>query len=98
MEPQVIIFIAASGATGLVLGGVLGRYASGRAAGALTGALAVIGAVLFVMARSTQGWDAIGYFILAAIFVVPAALGAALGGWIGARWRRRAAASGQTGG
>lgn len=74
---------------GALTGYLLGRLSGGRAAAVLAVILAALAVGLLIMGRGAQGWDAIGYGIGALIFATPAALGVALGGWLGARQRRR---------
>ncbi|MBX3246859.1 MAG: hypothetical protein KF901_06740 [Myxococcales bacterium] len=61
-----------------------------RAAWALCALLTLLGGGLLLAARNAQGWDGLGYAVVAMVFVAPALVGAVLGtlsGWI--RRRRR---------
>lgn len=57
----------------------------------LLGIAAALAIYLGVEARARQGWDAIGYFALLLVFVVPVLAGLAIGGVIGLLKRRREA-------
>ncbi|MCW1404362.1 hypothetical protein [Pararhodobacter zhoushanensis] len=79
---------------GGILGGLLARFASPRAAmiGGLV--LAVAAAVSLVIGSGLQGWDGMGYTIVGALLLAPMALAATAVGalaWFGRR-RARAAA------
>lgn len=50
---------------------------------------AVIGAGFFIAAAGAQGWDALGYFLIAMVFCMPPAVGFGLGTLIG--WLARPA-------
>lgn len=80
----------------------LGCLAGGAAVNALVGltgsrlavrlvVAACIGATLLagVMARISDGWEALGWFVLSAVFGIPASAGAILGGWLGLRRHAR---------
>tara|TARA_R110002124_G_scaffold65539_3_gene179204 strand:- start:493 stop:759 length:267 start_codon:yes stop_codon:yes gene_type:complete len=63
---------------GVVLGGSLARLASPRVAMIVALALIVLAAVLLVPGRLGQGWDALGYGILALLVVAPMGVSAGL--------------------
>ena len=86
---ELLPIIAGSLLVGALLGFVLGRTTGGKAptVAALL-ALAAAG-VLMLMGRAAQGWNGMGYAIVALLLAAPVAVGAALGGWLGAALRAR---------
>ena len=75
---------------GVVLGGSLARLASPRVAMIVALALIALAAVLLVLGQLGQGWDALGYGILALLVVAPMGVSAGLVGllaWWGLRRR-----------
>ena len=89
MEPEIYYIIAAAAGLGLMLGAFLGRWAGGRAAAGLAGVLILGALVLIAMGQRATGWDGVAYVIGAIVLAAPMAVGAALGGWLGARRRQR---------
>ncbi len=75
-------------AVGGAVGWAIGRWAGGRPVFWLVVAGLLAAAAMLLMAQQGSAYDGIGYVIGAVVLVAPAALGAALGGWIGARQRR----------
>ena len=91
MEPEILYILALALLLGLAVGWITGRLSGGRGAAILVALLGAAVVVLWVMGLRTQGWDGIAYAIGAFLFAAPAALGALLGGWLGARRRSRRA-------
>lgn len=79
----------------LILGVVAMRQGMVWVIPLVTVMLAVLMAWAIWMGRQNQGWDAIGYGILAALMAAPAILGVLIGGGIGWWQRRRRAARGE---
>jgi len=73
---------------GGVLGGVLARVISPRAALFLSLGLLGVFVILMVRRQLSEGWDAIGYFVLAVFYVAPACVGSGLVGLL-AMWGSR---------
>lgn len=85
MKPEVILIPAAMAALFALTGWAFGRV-GWRGAGVVLAALcwaAVAG--FYLMANLQTGWDALGWFIGAMLFALPAAVGMSLGLWLGLR-------------
>lgn len=89
MEPEVAIIVGGVALVGAIPGFLLGRFSGGRAVLWLVAVLALLAAILLVMGRRAQGWDALTYGVASMVFAMPATGGAALGGWLGAWLRPR---------
>ena len=91
MEILVIAFGALC--VGAVLGGLLARLVSPRAAMIAGLAVAVAAVVSLVIGSGQQGWDGLGYTIVALLVLAPMALASGAVGllaWFGLRRRRGA--------
>lgn len=89
MKPEIILIPAGIAAVFGVMGWAFGR-AGWRRGGTVIAALCwVVVAGFYLMANLQTGWDALGWFIGAMIFALPAAAGMTLGLWLGLRVRRR---------
>ena len=96
MEILVIAFGALC--VGAVLGGLLARLASPRAAMICGLVLLVAAAVSLAVGSQQQGWDGMGYTIVGVLVLAPMALASAAVGllaWFGLR-RRRGGPNGST--
>jgi hypothetical protein len=76
-------FIAGSALTAGVILYLLGRAGFRLLLWGLCLALAGVFFALTIGGQTRDGWDGIGYIIIAVIVVMPAFLGAVLGGWLG---------------
>lgn len=74
----------AGGVVGFGLGRMGRRRPLARRLGyGLGGALLLAAVALMLAARANQGWDGLGYFIMAFFMALPAGLGAVAGTWAG---------------
>jgi len=91
MESEFVIVVLAAFALGALPGFILSWLAGGIAALVLFLLLAGGAGVLILLGQGAQGWDGLAYVVGAVLLLAPAALGAALAGWLGARlrWRKR---------
>ena len=86
-EARVLLILAIALGLGLAMGWALARYWRPGAAWALVGVL-VLGVVALILAgRRAQGFEGVGYAVMALVMLAPAALGVAVGGWLGGRRR-----------
>lgn len=88
MRATIFLLPGGSFLAGLAAGWVLARHWRRGAAWALAAALVAAAVALIGAGRMAQGLDGLGYGIVAILMATPAALGAALGGWLGGRIRR----------
>jgi len=77
------------GVAGLGIGWGLARFVRPGLALGLAAVLLALTVALIVLGRGAQGWDAVAYAAAAFVLVLPAALGAGLGGLIEILRRRR---------
>ena len=84
-EARVLLIAAIALALGLAAGWMLARLWRPGAAWGVAGVLAVAVVALILAGRQAQGFEGLGYAIAAVVMLTPAALGAALGGWLGGR-------------
>ncbi|SDW54465.1 hypothetical protein [Roseicitreum antarcticum] len=94
MNWGLILVPVGSGLAGAAVGLVLGRMGQRRPVArqlgyALSGVILLAAVGLMIAARANQGWDGLGYFIMAFFMALPAGLGTAVGTWVGFKLRRR---------
>jgi len=85
------LFVLAVGSVliGTVIGGIVSRLASIKAAFLTALGLFVVAAVLAILGEQTPGWDGLGYSIVATILVTPLAVGTLLVALIALVFSRR---------
>lgn len=86
---EVVVLVLCALIIGVVVGGLLARVVSPRVAMICGLILAVLAGVLLVIGARKQGFDGLGYSISALVFVLPAAVGSGVTGFIAWYFGRR---------